>query len=214
MRQSPGGKRSSFQRRLESFSPLSIGLTEVRMPYSLDSQNPWMLKARACHTMLTKKVRPREDSSLRWNDDLRSVFVSPIAHMTDALQQFLENIPEPMRQANLRLLFLLGFCYSTLVNLTGVLKGERILRFLFLFALLFVAFSSAHAGERILPVREPIRLANGEPMVAIYYFPHWWEPWKSNDAVIVGPNPKRIDTMAFLIRCQAGANLPETVGAL
>ena len=27
----------------------------------------------------------------------------------------------------------------------------------------------------------PLRLPNGEPLVAIYFFPHWWEPWKSSD---------------------------------
>jgi len=34
------------------------------------------------------------------------------------------------------------------------------------------------------PVQKPLVLSNGEPMVAIYYFTHWWEPWKSSDEAI------------------------------
>jgi hypothetical protein len=32
---------------------------------------------------------------------------------------------------------------------------------------------------------EPLRLYNDEPMVGIYYFTHWWEPWKSDDEAIL-----------------------------
>lgn len=35
----------------------------------------------------------------------------------------------------------------------------------------------AHAGE-------PLRLADGRPFVAVYYFGHWWEPWRSDDGVV------------------------------
>ena len=31
----------------------------------------------------------------------------------------------------------------------------------------------------------PLRLANDEPLVCIYYFPHWWEPWKSSDEAVL-----------------------------
>jgi len=31
----------------------------------------------------------------------------------------------------------------------------------------------------------PLRLPNGEPICAVYFFPHWWEPWRSNDEAIV-----------------------------
>ena len=34
--------------------------------------------------------------------------------------------------------------------------------------------ASAHADE-------PLRLADGRPFVAVYYFPQWWDPWKSDD---------------------------------
>jgi Beta-galactosidase len=27
----------------------------------------------------------------------------------------------------------------------------------------------------------PLRTAAGEPLVCIYFFPHWWEPWKSSE---------------------------------
>lgn len=32
---------------------------------------------------------------------------------------------------------------------------------------------------------EPLTLPNGEPLVGIYYFTHWWEPWRSDDKAIV-----------------------------
>jgi len=31
---------------------------------------------------------------------------------------------------------------------------------------------------------EPLRLADGRPFVCVYYFGHWWEPWKSDDETI------------------------------
>ena len=33
-------------------------------------------------------------------------------------------------------------------------------------------------------VRPPLRTADGEPLCAIYYFPQWWEPWKSQDDAV------------------------------
>ncbi len=30
-----------------------------------------------------------------------------------------------------------------------------------------------------------LRLADGKPLVGIYYFTHWWEPWKSSDDRII-----------------------------
>lgn len=32
---------------------------------------------------------------------------------------------------------------------------------------------------------EPLRLPDGQPLVCIYYFTHWWEPWKSDDNAIL-----------------------------
>jgi hypothetical protein len=32
---------------------------------------------------------------------------------------------------------------------------------------------------------DAIRLPSGEPLVGCYYFTHWWEPWKSDDSVVL-----------------------------
>ena len=34
-------------------------------------------------------------------------------------------------------------------------------------------------------LREPLRTAGGKPLVAAYFFPTWWEPWKSSDAAVL-----------------------------
>ena len=31
---------------------------------------------------------------------------------------------------------------------------------------------------------DPLRLGDGRPFVGVYYFGHWWEPWKSDDGLI------------------------------
>ena len=46
---------------------------------------------------------------------------------------------------------------------------------LFLLAILAVGALSA---------AEPVRLADGRPFVCVYYFGHWWDPWKSDDDAI------------------------------
>ena len=33
-------------------------------------------------------------------------------------------------------------------------------------------------------LKDPIKLADDQTLRAIYYFPHWWDPWKSDDAVV------------------------------
>jgi len=38
------------------------------------------------------------------------------------------------------------------------------------------------AAADVLP---PLRTADGEPVCAVYFFPHWWEPWKSSDEEIL-----------------------------
>jgi len=40
------------------------------------------------------------------------------------------------------------------------------------------AISSAVADE-------PLRLPDGQPLVCMYYFTHWWEPWKSDDNAVL-----------------------------
>jgi hypothetical protein len=37
--------------------------------------------------------------------------------------------------------------------------------------------ASSHAAE-------PLRLTDGRPFVCVYYFGHWWDPWKSDDEAI------------------------------
>jgi Beta-galactosidase len=43
---------------------------------------------------------------------------------------------------------------------------------------------------------EPLRLPDGEPLVCIYYFPHWWEPWKSSDEAVLR-DFRRLRRMGF-----------------
>lgn len=50
-------------------------------------------------------------------------------------------------------------------------------------ALSLIAGALLTAGPS-LPVTDALRLPSGEPLVCIYYFPNWWEPWKSDDAVV------------------------------
>jgi hypothetical protein len=40
--------------------------------------------------------------------------------------------------------------------------------------------SLAHSA----PDATPLRLADGRPLACVYYFPHWWDPWKSDDDAI------------------------------
>lgn len=42
----------------------------------------------------------------------------------------------------------------------------------------------------------PLRLPNGEPLVCIYYFTHWWEPWRSDDSAIRS-DLQRLRNMGF-----------------
>ncbi|MCC6729313.1 MAG: beta-galactosidase [Chthonomonadales bacterium] len=43
---------------------------------------------------------------------------------------------------------------------------------------------------------EPLRLPDGEPLVAIYFFPHWWDPWKSSDEAVLA-DMRRLRAMGF-----------------
>jgi len=43
---------------------------------------------------------------------------------------------------------------------------------------------------------EPLRLPAGDPLVCIYYFTHWWEPWKSDDEAI-RRDLRRLRAMGF-----------------
>jgi len=41
-----------------------------------------------------------------------------------------------------------------------------------------------------------LRLADGSPLVGVYFFPHWWEPWKSSDERIL-QDFARLKSMGF-----------------
>lgn len=45
---------------------------------------------------------------------------------------------------------------------------------------LSLVFSTLAAADN-----EPLRLPDGQPLVCIYYFTHWWEPWKSDDGAVL-----------------------------
>lgn len=32
--------------------------------------------------------------------------------------------------------------------------------------------------------REPLRVPGGEPLVCVYYFGHWWDPWKTDEEAV------------------------------
>jgi hypothetical protein len=42
----------------------------------------------------------------------------------------------------------------------------------------------------------PLRLANGEPLMCVYFFPHWWDPWKASDDA-VRHDLQRLRAMGF-----------------
>lgn len=48
--------------------------------------------------------------------------------------------------------------------------------------LIIAAIGYATAGK--IEVNEPISLVDGQSLKSIYFFPHWWEPWKSDDTAI------------------------------
>lgn len=49
-------------------------------------------------------------------------------------------------------------------------------------------------------VQQPLRLADGAPLVCIYYFGHWWEPWKSDDHRILD-DFQRLKELGFNTIC-------------
>ena len=49
--------------------------------------------------------------------------------------------------------------------------------------LLLICIASSAFAARI-NLKDPIKLADGQTLRAVYYFPHWWDPWKSDDAAV------------------------------
>lgn len=60
----------------------------------------------------------------------------------------------------------------------------RVARAVICFLLVCVAINAACAGK--ISLRDPIRLADDQVLRAIYYYPHWSDPWKSDDAAVTG----------------------------
>lgn len=67
-------------------------------------------------------------------------------------------------------------------------SGLRVAAYLLLACMLTSLESAAKLG-----MREPVKLANGELLKAIYFFPHWWDPWKSDDAALTADLVKMKD---------------------
>ena len=57
--------------------------------------------------------------------------------------------------------------------------------------IILIAISAASAAK--IELTEPMRLPDGETMKMIYFFPHWWDPWKSDDAALTADLQKMRD---------------------
>ncbi len=64
--------------------------------------------------------------------------------------------------------------------------------------LVLVVITSASAAK--LNLRDPIRLPEGQTLKAVYYFPHWWDPWKSDDAAVTN-DLKKMKEIGFNTVC-------------
>jgi len=66
--------------------------------------------------------------------------------------------------------------------------------------MLMVCILSTFAGAAKLSVQDPIRLPDGQALKAVYLYPHWWEPWKSDDSALAG-DLKKIKELGFNTIC-------------
>ena len=64
--------------------------------------------------------------------------------------------------------------------------------------LVLIVLGSASAAK--LSLRDPIRLPEGQALKAVYCFPHWWEPWKSDDAAVAN-DFKKMKEIGFNTVC-------------
>lgn len=64
--------------------------------------------------------------------------------------------------------------------------------------LVLIAVSSACAGR--VNLKDPIRLPDDQTLKAIYFFPHWWDPWKSDDAA-VSADLRKVKDIGFNTLC-------------
>jgi len=61
-----------------------------------------------------------------------------------------------------------------------------------------IAISAACAGK--IGVNDPLKLSDDQTLKAIYYFPHWWDPWKTDDAAVTA-DLKKMKEIGFNTVC-------------
>jgi hypothetical protein len=61
---------------------------------------------------------------------------------------------------------------------------------------ILITLTMASASATAAEAQPPLRLPDGEPLMAVYFFGHWWEPWKSDDEAI-RRDLKRLREMGF-----------------
>jgi|GEM_PF-1271995 len=66
--------------------------------------------------------------------------------------------------------------------------------------LLLFSILTACAWSATVKVREPLKTPDGQLVKSIYFFGHWWEPWKSDDAALI-KDLKRIKELGFNTIC-------------
>lgn len=71
-------------------------------------------------------------------------------------------------------------------------------RAVFCLLLVFIVLSSASAQK--INLRDPIRLADDQALAAIYYFPHWWDPWKTDDDIVTA-DLRKMNDLGFNTIC-------------
>lgn len=52
------------------------------------------------------------------------------------------------------------------------------------------------AAPACLSASDALRLADGKPLVGVYFFTHWWEPWRSSDEKIL-QDLKRLKSLGY-----------------
>ena len=64
--------------------------------------------------------------------------------------------------------------------------------------LIIAAIGCATAGK--ISVKDPINVVDGQSLKSIYFFPHWWEPWKSDDAAVTS-DLKKMNSLGLNTVC-------------
>lgn len=53
-----------------------------------------------------------------------------------------------------------------------------------LIALLLLCMAISIVSAQKIDLQDQIKLSDGQALKAVYYFPHWWDPWKTDDSAI------------------------------